>query len=101
MMSTIGSIQQPSFYSNWLQLLFDKVHAPYEVVVIGPEAIDVSHELMSHYSRNSFFMGGIVESSLPLLLYKYVEDETMIYVCQNKVCKFPVQEIDQAIRLMK
>ncbi len=101
MMPTITQIQQPSFYSNWLQLLLDQVYAPYEVVVMGPDATALSHEMMQSYQANSFYLGGNAISTLPLLEYKYVDGQNMIYVCQNKVCKLPVQEVDKALTLMR
>jgi uncharacterized protein YyaL (SSP411 family) len=101
MMSTLSQTQQPGFYSNWLQLLFDKIYTPYEVVVMGPEANSVAVTMMKKYNRNALFLGGISESHLPLLEYKYIPDKTMIYVCKNKVCKLPVTDIEKALELMK
>jgi len=34
-----------------------------------------------------------------LLKDKLQEGETMIYVCQNKVCKLPVTEVEKAVKL--
>lgn len=101
MLPTISQTQQPGFYSNWLQLLFDKIYTPFEVAVIGPQANAVASEMMKNYNRNALFLGGISESHLPLLEYKYIPDKTMIYVCKNKVCKLPVTDINQALQLMK
>jgi uncharacterized protein YyaL (SSP411 family) len=101
MMPQITGTEQPNFYSNWLQLLFDLAHPPYEMVVIGEDAIALTHELMTTYTGNTLFLGDVQENDLPLLKYKYVPDETKIYVCQNKSCKFPVDEVAKARELMK
>lgn len=101
MMPQITGIDEPNFYSNWLQLVFDFAYPPYEVVVMGETALNMTHELMAEYTGNTIFLGDIQENDLPLLKYKYVPDETKIYVCQNKSCKFPVKEVAKARELMK
>jgi hypothetical protein len=46
-------------------------------------------------------LGGETEGSLELLKDKLQDGATYIYVCQNKVCKLPVEEVDRALELMK
>ena len=94
---TILDNEQPSFYSNWLQLYQDVAQPPYEVAILGPDAEKLSRELMSNYLPNCVFLGGKTEGGLELLKDKLVEGETYIYVCQNKVCKFPVQTAEAAL----
>ncbi len=101
MWPNIARSQQPSYYSNWLQLQIDMVHPPFEIAISGSEAISKSHEMMKKYRPNAVYIGSTVESELPLLKYKYVADATMIYVCQNKTCKLPVKEISEAEKLLK
>lgn len=48
----------------------------------------------------SIFMGGQNEN-LPLLKSKRVEGETLIYVCQNKSCKYPVSNTEKAINIIE
>lgn len=90
-----------SFYSNWMQLLFDISRPPYEVAIVGPEAIRLRNELARNYSANTIYLGSEKEENLDLLKDKYLEGSTMIYVCQNKVCKLPVSESENALGLMK
>lgn len=101
MMPNISQINQPSFYSNWLQLLFDIIYPPYEIVVIGEDAEYKSKEIFRNYMLNNIVLASSSDSNLPLLLNKYVEGETMIYVCQNKVCKLPVTEVEDALSQLK
>jgi len=101
MMPQITATEEPNFYSNWLQLVFDLSYPPYEVVVMGRDALSMTHQLMTDYTCNTIFLGDTQENNLPLLKYKYVPDETKIYVCQNKSCKFPVTEVAKARNLMK
>ncbi len=91
---------QPNFYSNWCQLYLDFVKDPYEVAIVGPDAQDLRKELSTHYLSNTLLLGGENEGSLALLKNKLQEGETKIYVCQNKVCKFPVDNVADALKLM-
>ena len=100
-MPSISASGQPSFYSNWLQGLFDYLHPPFEVAIVGQEADRLKSELMAHYTSNAIFLGSHESSELPLLKNKYVPDQTLIYVCQNKTCKFPVINVEDALKLMK
>lgn len=93
--------QQPNFYSNWLQLYLDLVRPPYEVAVVGENAAAKRAELLKEYLPNALLLGGETEGNLALLEGKLQEGSTKIYVCQNKVCKFPVEEVEKAVALME
>ena len=90
---------EASFYANWLQLWLDEVRPRYEVAIVGNEADRLRKEVSSHFIPNAFLMGGKKEGSLELLKDKLVAGSTMIYVCQNKVCKFPVDNAEKALEL--
>lgn len=98
---TIVESKDPSFYSNWLQLYQSLAVPPYEVAVVGPEAKQLSQELMKVYLPNSLILGGTGEGSLELLKDKLVAGETYIYVCQNKICRFPVQTAAEALQQLR
>ena len=99
-MDQIVGSKQPNFYSNWCQLYLDNVKAPYEVAIVGPDAEKLRLQLAKNYTSNALLLGGEDEGTLALLKEKLQDGETMIYVCQNKVCKFPVKEVDKALALM-
>jgi uncharacterized protein YyaL (SSP411 family) len=88
------------YYASWARLIGLLTHAPYEVAVMGKGAIEKSRALQQHYLPMAFFMGGETEN-LPLLENKLMGEKTMIYVCQNKVCKLPVPDIEQALAQMR
>ena len=97
---SIETAQQPSFYSNWCILYANQVWPLYEVAIVGDDFDTTNGEMMKHYLPNSLFLGGAKEGNLQLLEGKLQDDETFIYVCQSKVCKFPVQKVSEAIELM-
>ncbi len=99
-MESITLQNQPNFYSNWCTHLIDMVQTPYEVAIVGKNSDQIRKELMQHYLPHALFLGGETEGTLELLKDKLQDGETMIYVCQNKVCKLPVMESQKALKLM-
>ena len=98
--ATLSEQERPSFFSNWCQLFQDLVQAPYEIAIVGENWAPIHQELSRHYLPNALLLGGADEGTLELLQDKLQEGMTMIYVCQNKVCKLPVTEVDKALTLL-
>lgn len=88
------------FFANWAKLAGMQVYQPYEIAVTGPDARNRSNELLQHYLPTSVVLGGDSEN-LPLLENKIVKGKTIIYVCRNKVCRLPVETVEDALRQMK
>lgn len=101
MLPTMISTKEPTFYSNWSLVLTDFVYEPYEVAIVGDNYDLVRRDLDKNYIPNMLLLGGSSEGSLDLLEGKLVKGETTIYVCKNKVCKFPVNTVPDALDLMK
>jgi uncharacterized protein len=93
-METYGSA-----YSNWGILAMNKVYPYYEVAVTGSTWQTLSAELHTHYQPNKILMGG-TKGTLPLLEGKF-NTESMIFVCVNKTCQLPVNEVNDALLQMK
>ena len=91
---------QPSFYSNWCQLMLTLIRPPYEVAIVGPDYHTPLLELVRGYHPDALFLGGAEEGNLPLLAHKLSEGETLIYVCQNKTCKRPTSDPKEAKALL-
>jgi uncharacterized protein YyaL (SSP411 family) len=89
-----------SFYSNWYQLLLDQIKPPYEIAIIGKDAQQLRYDLSKNYLANGLLLGSQGEENMQLLKEKNQEDQTTIYVCQNKACKLPVTEVDKALELI-
>ena len=100
MMDKIQSTNYLSFYSNWAQLLMDHTVAPYEVAIVGKDALSKRSEMVENYLGNSILLGSENDEDLDLLKGKLQEDYTMIYVCQNKSCKLPLEDSQRAVKLV-
>jgi uncharacterized protein YyaL (SSP411 family) len=87
-------------YSNWGMLLLNYVQPFYEVAIVGKAVDEKRKALNKHYLPNVIFAGSKKDSMLPLIENRYVKDKTLIYVCSNKTCKAPVDEVSEAVHLL-
>jgi uncharacterized protein YyaL (SSP411 family) len=92
----------PANYSNWLNLMTNFTKPFYEVVVAGNNALEVNKNLINNYFPNILIAGSNKENNtLPLLLNKFNDTETFIYVCVNGTCKLPQTNLTKAIKNIK
>ncbi|HCW07414.1 MAG TPA: thioredoxin domain-containing protein, partial [Cytophagales bacterium] len=68
-----------------------------EVVIVGEKAEEIRVEMQKKYLPFALTLGTKSESKLPLFEGRDVKNETMIYVCRNKVCQLPVNDVEKAI----
>ena len=90
-----------SGYANYGNLMLKEIVPYYEVAIVGKEANQRCIELNKKYVPNKLLLGCKKESKLKLLEKKFVDGETMIYVCENKVCQLPTSDIMTAQKLME
>ncbi len=84
--------------SNWSLLYTNLLGDFYEIAIVGKDAQQKLKEINASYIPNKLIVGSINESSLPLLSYKYTENETTIYVCIDGACLLPVNETEKALQ---
>lgn len=97
-----GDIQKtPGYYCNWAQVMALEVHPPYEAAIVGNNWASKLAQLQKKYLPNTIYLGGYNEGTLPLLENKLVKDKTMIYVCENKTCQRPVEEVAEALKQIR
>lgn len=87
------------YFGKWAQLLGVMTFPTYEVAILGEQAHEKAMELQKEYLPNALLMGG-QEENLDLLKSKLIPNKTMIYVCQNKTCQQPVEEVSEALKQM-
>ena len=90
----------PAFAGTWIQALLLSSNPPFEVAVLGDDAVIARNNMDLGFRPDVIFLGGASEGEIPLLAYKLVEGRTMIYVCQNKTCKFPTDDTQEAFEMM-
>ncbi|MES2514278.1 MAG: thioredoxin domain-containing protein [Bacteroidota bacterium] len=85
-------------YSNWALLLLQYLKPQTEVVIVGKS---VNENLLALYKQsppNVIFALSDNKSDLPLLRNRYVEGQTLIYVCKNNSCLLPTQSVEEALK---
>ncbi len=87
--------------SNWLQLYMNFAGNFYEVAISGKNAKEKLQELNQHYIPNKLIVGSTKDSKLPLLEFKYAENETTIFVCVDGACQLPVTKTNEALKQIK
>jgi uncharacterized protein YyaL (SSP411 family) len=87
-----------SAYSNWAMLAQHFIYPFYEIAIVGNSVDEKKKELSEHFIPNAIFVGSKNESKLPLLQNKFAEGKTLIYICKNKTCKLPTENISEAIQ---
>jgi uncharacterized protein YyaL (SSP411 family) len=93
--------EYPSTFSNWLDLMLNYTNNYYEVAIVGTDVTKKIKALNSYYLPNKLIIGSDTENNLPLLQNRFVEGKTLIYVCVNKACKLPVEEVEKAVTFIK
>jgi hypothetical protein len=84
-------------YSNWGMLMLWFTQPMYEVVIVGNDVEEMRKEFGKHYLPNVIFAGSKSKSDLPLLKERFVENKTVIYICENKTCGMPVNNVKDAL----
>ena len=90
----------PPSYSNWLQLASDFANNYYEIALVGENAIEKLKEINSVYIPNKLISGSIKSSTIPLLENRFIENETLIYICIDAACQLPTANVKTALKQM-
>ncbi|MDQ3394089.1 MAG: thioredoxin domain-containing protein, partial [Bacteroidota bacterium] len=89
---------EPSYLSNWACQYANFIVPTAEVAIVGKEADKFRSLFETYYFPNKVIMGTEDSSNLPLLEGKKgINNKTTIYVCYNKTCKLPVNNVAKAV----
>jgi hypothetical protein len=90
-----------SGYSNWALLMMDFLEGNYEVVICGNDAFVALKELQQHYYPQVIWAGTVKnELDFSFLQSRFVNGNTLIYVCQNNTCQLPVESISEVKKIL-
>ncbi len=88
-------------YSNWMMLQLHFVFPFREIAIVGKSVDKTKAMFREHYHPNQIFAGTAGPSELPLLQNRFVEDKTLIYVCENNTCELPEENAVSVIRRLE
>jgi uncharacterized protein YyaL (SSP411 family) len=96
------AMEEPGFLSNWACLFSYQATPTAEIAISGKNCLQFRKQIDKIYHPNKILTGTISESRLPLLQdRKAIDGKAMIYVCYNKTCKLPVDNAEDAIKLLE
>jgi len=85
-----------SSYSNWATLLQEEIFGINEIAITGSNSSVLRRALEQNYIPNKIMLGGTIEN-LPLLQGR-VGEQTRIYICKDKTCGLPVNDVHAAVK---
>lgn len=90
---------EPNYMSNWGIILTEIEQGMAEVAFVGKDYLSLKNEFRRNYQPFSLLMGTPTTSTLPLLTNKVPRaDISTIYVCYNKTCALPVNNVAKALK---
>ena len=85
-----------SSFSNWATLMLNEVFGLNEVAITGNDFEQMRAGFEKNYVPNKIMLGG-KQGSLPLLQGRFA-GETRIFICKDKTCGLPANNIEEAIK---
>jgi uncharacterized protein YyaL (SSP411 family) len=90
------------YLTNWACLASQLVRPTAEIAIVGENAEQLRKELETYYLPNKVVCGTVSKSDLPLLEGRSLASgETRIFVCYNKACQLPVDNVRAALGLIQ
>ena len=97
-LKVIPSIDYPSAFSNWLTAAFHFSDYQKELAICGKEILFHLKKINQTYFPSIILSGSEKKSDLPFLQNRFTENETLFYLCQNKMCLAPKNSISEVYK---
>lgn len=88
------------YFSNWAQLAGLFIYGSNEIAIVGTDAVKFNSEIQKYFLPDSVFIGSKEISNLPLLMNKFIEGKTLIYICRNNTCLLPEEHVEDALKVL-
>jgi len=92
--------KSPVYFAHWIDLMLWFIHPPYEISIVGRKAEDYKPRFTHLYHPGIILAGGTHEGNLPILRNRFKLGKTQIYICQGRVCKEPMNSVDDALKMI-
>lgn len=94
----LPTIQYPSAFSNWMNVVLHFSEQNKELVICGNAALEYLEKINESYLPNIVIAGSTKDSSLPFLQNRFSENETLFYLCQNRSCQQPTADFEEILQ---
>jgi uncharacterized protein YyaL (SSP411 family) len=88
-------------FSRWNTLYLSQVYPFYETTILGPDLLHFKEKMEQEYIPNMLISGSSIASDIPILIDRFIKDKTVVYVCKDKVCGQPTENIELALKTLK
>lgn len=96
----LPNIDYPSAFSNWLQVSLHFSEGKKELAICSEEALNMTKRINAIYLPNILVAGTDKISNLPFLQDRFKEGKSLFYLCQNRTCELPSENIEEIIKIM-
>ena len=93
-----SALRNPTFHSYWLTAAVKLAFPFYEVGIVGDNFESERSEIGKMFLPNIILFGGENEGSLEILKNRYIAGKTLIYICENRVCQLPLENLEKAVK---
>ena len=90
-----------SFLSNWLNVLLNYRIGFNEIILTGKNTTATIRKINLKYLTNKVILASEKKNKMKLLKGKIFSEKINIYLCKNKVCQLPVNNLDELNKLIK
>ncbi|MFC6097320.1 thioredoxin domain-containing protein [Flavobacterium qiangtangense] len=90
----LPNVDYPSAFANWLQLFLNFSEENRELAICSENALEDALKFQKQYIPNVLIAGTSRESSLPFLKNRFIENQNNYYLCQNKTCDLPENNLE-------
>lgn len=91
------ALESPYNFSNWLRIFQREVSPQRTIVTTGLEAINWKKKLVKHKNWSDVLLVSTIESELPIFKGRFSSKQTRTFVCENKTCGLPLEQLEEAI----
>jgi uncharacterized protein YyaL (SSP411 family) len=88
-------------FANWAKLHILFVNTPFEVAILGKKCMEFNKKLQEQFFPDVILTGGKEEGKLALLQHKLMKNQTNIYICKDKTCRLPMNDVDEVLKILK
>lgn len=91
----------PPSFSGWSTYMLKKQVGEVELVISGKNAENTYMQVSKEFLPNVLLNFAKVELNTPLQNGRFSPDKTLLYVCKNKACLLPVEDISVALNQLQ
>jgi uncharacterized protein YyaL (SSP411 family) len=95
------ALKNPAFNSYWLSAAIKQTYPYYEIGIVGEKTFEKRKEIVKNYFPNIALFGSVEKSTLDILKERFADGKTLIYVCENRVCQLPVEDVNEALNQLE